>query len=317
MLEAIPDADKLQFKEAFIRRYSALTDFSEFKRCSLSFPRKAIRVNTLKTDVDTVKESFGKRWNLTPVRWCKEGFFAKGERRDIGNTLEHALGYIYVQDASSMIPPIVLEPKEGELALDMCAAPGSKSTQIAQYMENSGLLIANDNSYPRIKALAMNMQRCGVANAVITLTEAKNYGYMENFFDKILLDAPCSGTGTINKSLETIKMWNPSMVLRLSKIQKQLIENAFIALKPGGTLVYSTCTLEPEEDEGTVDFLLNSFPDAKTEKISIELKRSEPVLSFEGKEFSEGIKNCLRIWPQDNETEGFFVTKITKEESSI
>jgi NOL1/NOP2/sun family putative RNA methylase len=314
MLEQMPNSEKIEFKEEFLKRYSALTDFSEYRRCSLSFPRKSIRVNTLKISVPELVSEFEKKWRLTPVPWCREGFFAESERRDIGNTLEHALGYIYVQDASSMIPPVVLDPKPGELVLDMCSAPGSKSTQIAQYMENSGLLIANDNSYPRIKALSMNMQRCGVANSIITLTEARNYAYMKDFFDKILLDAPCSGTGTINKSVDTVKMWNPATVLRLSKIQRQLISCAFEALKPGGTLVYSTCTLEPDEDESTVDFLLSKYGNAKVREISLDIKRSPAVVDFEGRKFSDEVKKCLRIWPQDNETEGFFVSKITKEE---
>jgi NOL1/NOP2/sun family putative RNA methylase len=312
MLKPMPDADKVEFKEGFVKRYSTLTDFSEFRRCSLSFPRKSMRINTLKAEVSEILPEFRKQWELFPVPWCKEGFFVESERRDIGNTLEHALGYIYVQDASSMIPSIVLEPKPGELVLDMCAAPGSKSTQLAQYMENQGLLVSNDNSYPRIKALSMNMQRCGVANSIITLTEARNYAYMKNFFDKILLDAPCSGTGTINKSVDTVKMWNPAMVIRLSKIQKQLISCAFEALKPGGTLVYSTCTLEPDEDEAVVDSLLSKYGNAKLSDINIEIKKSSAVLEFEGHSFSPEIKKCLRIWPQDNETEGFFVAKIIK-----
>jgi NOL1/NOP2/sun family putative RNA methylase len=222
------------------------------------------------------------------------------------------MGYYYLQEAASMLPVLALSPSEKDLVLDMCAAPGSKSTQLAQYMENQGLLVSNDNSYPRIKALSMNMQRCGVANSIITLTEARNYAYMKNFFDKILLDAPCSGTGTINKSVDTVKMWNPAMVIRLSKIQKQLISCAFEALKPGGTLVYSTCTLEPDEDEAVVDSLLSKYGNAKLSDINIEIKKSSAVLEFEGHSFSPEIKKCLRIWPQDNETEGFFVAKIIK-----
>jgi len=308
----MPNADKIEFKPEFKERYSKLTDFEEFRRASLSFPRKAIRINTLKAEVEDVLSGFKRDWNLVRVPWCREGFFVESERRDIGNTLEHALGLIYVQDAASMIPPIVLDAKAGEVVLDMCAAPGSKTTQIAQHMNNDGLLISNDSDYTRIKALAMNMQRCGVANSVITLSDARRYGLMKEFFDRILLDAPCSGTGTINKSVETIRMWNPAVVRRLSGIQKNLIEAAFSALKPGGVMVYSTCTMEPEEDEAVVDFLLSKHKDASLMEIELPIKRSPAVMEFEGQFFSHEIRKCLRIWPQDNDTEGFFVAKIRK-----
>jgi 16S rRNA C967 or C1407 C5-methylase (RsmB/RsmF family) len=132
-------------------------------------------------------------------------------------------------------------------------------------------------------------------------------------FDRILVDAPCSGTGTIRKSLKTIEMWNPNLATFLAKTQRQLIKTGFSMLKKGGTLVYSTCTLEPEEDEGVVDFLLKEFPDAKVEEIKLDIKRSDAVVEFEGRRYSDEVKKCLRIWPQDNDTEGFFVAKIRKE----
>jgi 16S rRNA C967 or C1407 C5-methylase (RsmB/RsmF family) len=131
-------------------------------------------------------------------------------------------------------------------------------------------------------------------------------------FDKVLVDAPCSGTGTIRKSLKTIGIWNPDMVRRLSITQKQLIETGFNLLKENGTLVYSTCSLEPEENEEVVDFLINKYENAKLQEIKLNLKRSHAVLEFERKKYNEEIKNCLRIWPQDNDTEGFFIAKIKK-----
>ena len=132
-------------------------------------------------------------------------------------------------------------------------------------------------------------------------------------FDKILVDVPCSGTGTLSKSPRTIKTWNPFSVRRLAGIQKQLIKTAFENLKAGGELVYSTCTLEPEEDEGVISYLLDNFSDAKVSKIDIDLKRSSAVTSFGKKEYDSEVKNCLRIWPQDNDTDGFFITKIKKD----
>ena len=132
-------------------------------------------------------------------------------------------------------------------------------------------------------------------------------------FDRILVDAPCSGTGTIRKSFKTLRIWNPNMVKRLSITQKQLLETAFNILKDNGTLIYSTCSLEPEENESVVDFLLEKYDNAIIEDIKINnLKRSHAVLEFEKNNYNKNIKKCLRIWPQDNDTEGFFVAKITK-----
>jgi len=313
MLKSIPVSDVV-IKEGFKKRYSALTDWEEFEKYSLSFLRRSIRVNTLKMSIPVLKKRMEEKgWKLTSIPWCKEGFYVehKTGRRDIGNMLEHKLGYFYVQEAASMIPPVVLDPQPGEVVLDMCAAPGSKCSQIASYMKNEGLLIANDYKGIRLQPLGINMQMCGVTNEIITLMEGRWFTDME--FDKILVDAPCSGTGTIRKSLKTLRIWNPEMVRKLAGTQRQLIKTAFNALKKNGILVYSTCSLEPEEDEGIVDFLLKEFSNASVEKVSLPgLKTSKSVLEFEGKKYNPEVKKCLRLWPQDNDTEGFFIAKIKK-----
>ena len=234
------DKDKIEFKPKFIERYSKLTDWETFKEISLTFLRRSVRVNTLKTSIEECKKRLEKQnWNLEPVPWCKEGFWVehKEGRRDIGNTKEHSLGYFYVQEAASMIPPLVLEPKPNEIILDMCAAPGSKASQIAQYMENKGILIANDYQYIRLQPLGINLQRMGIRNSIITLMEGRFFKNSNIEFDRILVDAPCSGTGTIRKSLKTIGIWNPNVVKRLAGQQRQLLDTAFSILKEKGTLV--------------------------------------------------------------------------------
>ncbi len=309
------DKEKIEFKEKFIERYSKLTDWETFKDISLTFLRRSIRVNTLKITIDECKKRLEKLgWSLKQVPWCKEGFWVKHKtgRRDIGNTVEHSLGYFYVQEAASMIPPLVLEPKPGEIILDMCAAPGSKSSQIAQYMENEGILIANDYQYIRLQPLGINLQRMGIRNSIMTLMEGRFFKNSNIEFDRILVDVPCSGTGTIRKSLKTLRIWNPNAVKRLAGQQRQLLDTAFSILKEKGTLVYSTCSLEPEENEGVVDFLLNKYDNAKLEEIKLDIKRSSAVLEFEGNEYNSEIRRCLRIWPQDNDSEGFFVAKLRK-----
>jgi len=313
-LEPIPDAEtNFPFKPDFIERYSKLTDWELFKKYSLSFLRRSIRVNALQATVADVKKSIeAKGWTLTQVPWCKEGFWIDHpNRRDVGNLLEHHLGKIYVQEAASMIPPLVLQPQPGEIVLDMCAAPGSKTTQMAAMMNNEGIIVANDYKGDRLQSLGLNIQRSVLTNVIITLMHGKRFYQFE--FDKILLDAPCSGTGTIRKSLKTISIWNPGMVSKIAKMQKELIENAFKNLKSGGEMVYSTCSLEPEEDEGVVDYLLRTFENAEIMKIELPgLKRSSAIVEFEGVKYNPQVKHCIRIWPQDNDTEGFFVCKIRK-----
>ena len=308
----MPNWKEIEFKDKFIDRYKQLTDWDRFKEYSLSFLRRSIRVNTLKISIPELKKRL-KDWGLEQIPWCKEGFWIehKEGRRDIGNLTEHTLGYFYVQEAVSMIPPIVLDPKPGEFVLDIAASPGSKASQIAQYMKNKGILIANDYKHDRMKPLDINLQRMGITNAIMTLMEGR---YFKEFqFDKVLVDAPCSGTGTIRKSLKTLRIWNPNMVRRLTATQRQLIETGFNNLKKGGVMVYSTCSLEPEEDEGIVSYLLEKYSDAKLEEIKLTgLKKSPAILEFENKKFDPEVQKCLRLWPQDNDTEGFFVAKIKK-----
>ncbi|MBI2564727.1 RsmB/NOP family class I SAM-dependent RNA methyltransferase [Candidatus Woesearchaeota archaeon] len=310
-LQLFPNAKEIQFKPAFAQRYSKLTDWETYKKYSLSFLRKSIRINTLKSSIEEVKKRLI-NWEFTQIPWCKEGFWVehKKGRLDIGNTVEHSLGYYYVQEAASMIPPIVLEPKKEDLILDLCASPGSKTTQIGQLMNNTGIIIANDISGERLAALGTNIQRIGLTNCIITQQKGE---YFKSFsFDKILVDAPCSGTGTIRKSPGTLKIWNPIMITRLAGLQKKILANSFSLLKPKGILVYSTCSNEPEENEGVVDFLLSQESTASLEKITLDIKGSKPVEEFEGQKYNPEIKNCLRLWPQDEDTEGFFVAKFVK-----
>ena len=311
--EQIPSTEHFVFKPAFIERYSELTDWEEFKRYSLSFLRRSIRVNTLLASVRDVKKSIeAKGWKLTPIPWCKEGFWiAHDERRDVGNLLEYHIGKIYVQEAASMIPPLVLQPKPGVIVLDMAASPGSKTTQMAAMMNNEGLLVANDYKGDRLQSLGINLQRSVTTNVLITLMRGQGIKGMQ--FDKILLDAPCSGTGTIRKSLKTISIWNAGMITKLAREQKELIEVAFQNLKPGGEMVYSTCSLEPEENEGVVSFLLENHEDAEIVKVTLPgLKLSPAVMEFKKEKYHPSVKHTLRIWPQDNDTEGFFIAKIRK-----
>lgn len=296
----------MEAKKEFIERYSKLTNFEEFMNINQEYLRSSVRVNTLKISIQEFKKKFP---HLEQVPWCKEGFYIKGY--GIGNTPEHFLGYFYVQEAASMIPPVVLDPQPGEMILDMAAAPGSKTTQMAAMMENTGLIIANESELSRLTPLSTNLERCGASNTLVVRYKGEHMKGLQ--FDKILLDAPCSGIGTIRKSPGTLQIYNVNMIKKLANVQRKLITNAWSLLQPGGTLVYSTCTLEPEENEGIISYALTNLPGARIEPIKLTIKRSPAIQEFEGTIYHQDVKHCLRIWPQDNNSEGFFVAKLRKE----
>ena len=235
----------------------------------------------------------------------------------MGNSLEHLLGYYYIQELASMLPILALSPKQGELFLDLCASPGSKTTQSASFMENKGTIIANEINIQREKILCSNLERCGVANAIVTRKEGeelcKRFKQKKIYFDKILVDAPCSGEGTLRSTPKTYLMWNIKTIRGLPRIQKRLCESAFEILKEGGEMVYSTCTHAPEENEEVVDFMLQRFSgEIKIEKVSLPIKARSGMVSWEDKKYDKEIIKCHRIYPQDNDTEGFFLAKFKK-----
>lgn len=317
ILQPIPfEQGEPEFKEKFVERYSKLTDWATFKKYSLSYLNRSLRVNTLKISVEDLKKRLvAQGWVLQQIPWYPEGFWVEHVegRRDLGNTLEHQLGYFYIQEAASMIPAIALDPQPGEIILDMCAAPGSKTTQVAQHMKNQGLVIANDVTGIRLAPLGVNVQRLGISSIVQMQYDGLKMRTPFFQFDRILLDAPCTGVGTIRKSLKTIGAWNPNFVLHMRNIQKRLLFNAYGMVKPGGVIVYSTCSTEPEEDEEVLTLLLEKYPDAKIESFDLPgFIRSPAVTEFQGKMYDPQVKHSLRVWPQDNDTEGFFVAKIRK-----
>ncbi len=301
--------------EIFWQKYIKILSKKEFERFQsscLTSLRKSIRVNTLKTSVnDFKKKSKNLGWELSPIPWCKEGFWIDREDRSkpLGKSYLHQAGHFYIQEASSMLPPEVLNPKKNEIILDMASAPGSKTIQISAIMKNTGIIIANEPESSRIKAMASNIDRLGAANVLITKKHGQVFSeYFPNFFDKVLLDAPCSGEGTIRKDSKALETWNDKRVESIANIQRVLISHAFKTLKPGGELVYSTCTLSPEENEDIIKNLLEEFPN-NAEVIPLNYP---PANSSLEKLPDFGLKGVLRIWPHLYDSEGFFVAKIKK-----
>ncbi|MDK2908141.1 MAG: tRNA (cytosine49-C5)-methyltransferase [Candidatus Woesearchaeota archaeon] len=313
-MEKDDEINKEMIKKGFEERYRKIfgPDYDLFLEYSFMFPRRAIRVNTLRGSIQEVKEELCKIWKLEPIPWCKEGFWIEGERRDIGNHLFHQLGKYYVQEPASMIPAIALGPQPDEFVIDMAAAPGSKTTQIAAMMKNRGCIIANEIDTKRLKMLNSNLQRCFVMNTIITNMNGIAFANKKMRFDRVLIDAPCSGTGTIRKSFLTLRMWNERMIEKLSRLQLRLLENGFEILKRGGVVVYSTCSLEPFENERVISMFLKGRDDAIVEEIEMDVKRDRPILEFEGERYDNEVRKCLRISPQRNNTDGFFVCRIKK-----
>lgn len=308
-------------KPAFEERMRSLMpneeDFSAYEDIIHKVPRNFIRCNTLKISSEKLFERLSKKWSVQqPYSEHKEIMLIDQNLGpgELGNSIEHILGYYYIQEVCSMMSVLALNPNPGELVLDLCASPGSKTTQIASSMQNSGTLIANDLKMDRIAILASNLERCGVTNAIVTRNDAialcSRMSQNNMKFDKILLDAPCSGEGTLRSSSKTFLIWNEKVVKKLSRQQKKLIAFALKCLKVGGTLVYSTCTHGPEENESVVDFALKNFP-VKIEQVVLPLKCRLGVESWDGEEYSSEVKKCCRIYPQDNDSEGFFVSKMT------
>jgi NOL1/NOP2/sun family putative RNA methylase len=212
-----------------------------------------------------------------------------------------------------MLPILALQPKPHESFLDVCASPGSKTGQAAAMMENSGFVLANDKDLGRIIILNSNLERMGVMNQIVTQADAillcQRLEKLGMKFDKILVDAPCSGEGTMRSSSGTFTMWNINMVRKLSRLQRRIAESALKLLKPDGEMIYSTCTHSPEENEEVVQYLINKY-DIKVEKINLPLKCRPGITGWDGEKFSDELKHACRIYPQDNDTEGFFLCKM-------
>jgi NOL1/NOP2/sun family putative RNA methylase len=268
----------------------------------------SIRTNTLKISVEELEEKIKeKNYHVERIPWLKEGFWIKAEE-NLSKSLEHVLGHFFIQNASSMIPPLVLQSSPNELILDLCASPGSKTTQMSALMQNSGLIVANDITYDRLKALRGNLQRCGVLNAVVTKMFGENFWKTGLKFKKILLDVPCTATGSLNPRI--LKQTSESSIRVLSRLQKRLLASASNCLEDDGVIVYSTCSLEPEENEENIDFAVKELG-FRTERIEINFPSMPAILEWQKKKYNDSVENAVRIVPS-GKTEGFFVCRLTK-----
>jgi len=283
-----------------------------------------IRINDLAGDPNTIiKILKQKGLALKEVPWSKYTFFVLNrDKSEIGDLHEYSKGLFYIQNLSSMLPVVILDPKPNEMILDLCAAPGSKTTQIASLMGNSGKIIANDDNAWRAQKLNEVLEQFNVKNTQVTINKGENVGdVFPQHFDKVLLDAPCSGEGLIYlKAPKSLRFWSIKKSKSMAFVQRALIDSAWKALKNGGTLVYSTCTLEPADNEAIVDYLMRKRKDAKLEEINVTKfetfndfrKFAKPgITKWNEFTFPEELKKTVRITPSA-EMMGFFVALLKK-----
>ena len=248
-------------------------------------------------------------FNLTPVPWCPTGFYYDPETRPGLHPL-HAAGAYYLQEPSAMAPVELLDPRPGERVLDLCAAPGGKSTQIAGKLAGRGLLVCNELQPKRAAVLASNIERLGVANALV-LNEhpARLAERFPEFFDKILVDAPCSGEGMFRKHDAASQDWSPETVAMCARRQAEILDCAAAMLRPGGRLVYSTCTFSPEENEGSIEAFLQRNPDFCV------IETEAPCFAPGRPDWAGGdptLARCFRLWPHKLLGEGHFAAVLQK-----
>ena len=229
-----------------------------------------------------------------------------------GKTLEFILGKYYIQSLSSMIPPLVLNPSTSDKVLDLCAAPGSKTTQLAEIMCNTGTLIANEVSTDRLKSLVFNVDKMNLANTGILHGRGELLSTVyQNYFDKILVDAPCSALGITQKKGEVSNWWNENKLVAFTEMQMKLLVAAIKACKAGGEIVYSTCTLSVEENELALNRILQKYP-VELVEVKLPVKSRAALSSIENNILHNSIPLAHRIVPWEIDSEGFFVAKLKK-----
>jgi tRNA (cytosine49-C5)-methyltransferase len=304
-----------RFPKDFVDRYSQfIPDFDAFLDAMQRPLRRTFRVNTLKATRQQVLELLVDL-KPEPLPWYELGF-SLDEGEGLGKRIEHFIGLIYVQEAASMVPPLALRPQPGERVLDMAAAPGSKTTEMSAMMQNTGIIISNDPSPTRVRGLLGNVDRAGCLNVAVCRMDGTSLGRaVAGTCDRVLVDAPCSSEGTIRKSADVLNRWSVDAIERFPSIQKRLILAGYLALRPGGVMVYSTCTVAPEENEAVVAHLLARQPEAEVQEVELPgLAMRTGLREWGGESFPEVVGRCRRILPQDNDTEPFFLALIRRPE---
>jgi len=280
-----------------------------------------IRSNSLKTRRrDLAQALINRGVNLDPVgKWTKVGLVVYNSTVPIGATPEYLAGHYMLQGASSMLPVMALAPQENERVLDMCAAPGGKTSYISSLMKNSGVVVANDAKAERLKSLVANCHRLGIANTLVCNYDGRSFPKVMGGFDRVLLDAPCSGTGVISKD-EAVKINKSDKdIQRCSHVQKELLLAAIDSVdaksKTGGYIVYSTCSIMVEENEWVVEYALNRR-NVRLVSTGIDFGK-EGYTRYRDKRFHHTMSQTRRFYPHTQNMDGFFVAKFVKVSNKI
>ncbi len=284
-------------------------EFEVFKNSYDDKYKTGLRVNRLKLTGEEFEAI--SPCPIDPIPWTTNGYYYDGKNQPAKHPYYHA-GLYYIQEPSAMLPAALLPIEPGDKVLDVCAAPGGKSTELAAKLGGSGVMVSNDISNSRAKALLKNIELFGVRNPVIISEDPANLvKYFPEYFDKILVDAPCSGEGMFRKDPSIMKNWEQYGVEYYNNLQKNIILYAADMLKPGGYMVYSTCTFSPEENEGTIRYLLEN-----REGFTVEPVNRVEGLGYGHPEWiereAEQLKNCIRVWPQKVAGAGHFVVLLRK-----
>lgn len=296
--------------------------FEELRHTFVERPT-TFRINTLRSSEEVVLDVLRREgFELEKVPWAVSTFILKNKKkRDLCDLTVYTDCMIYLQSLASMIPPLVLDPKPGERVLDLTAAPGSKTSQIATMMRQTGELVANDKNKIRFFKLKHNVEQLGVYNSEKSdwmLALRMEFGESlvqeyDAYFDKILLDVPCSAESRfVEGNIKTYGYWREQKIKEMAYTQRKLLLSSWNALKSGGTLVYSTCTFAPEENELQISLLLDRMKDAEIAPIELSSVERLPILrEWKGKKIHPDVQNCMRIKPT-KDIEGFFVANIKK-----
>lgn len=295
------------FGDDFVKRYEDYinSDYSPY-----------IRISIFEDENKIERELRGNGIELSKVAEVPRAYRIFKGKEQLGKTLEYTLGNYYIQSLSSMIPALMLNPASDDTVLDLCAAPGSKTTLLAELMNNRGTLYANEPNKSRIGSLVFNIDKMALVNIGVIQQKGELLSKsFNNYFDKILVDAPCSGLGIVQKKSEINKWWNENRVSVISDLQTRLLVSAVKMLKPGGELIYSTCTLTVEENELVVNTILKKYP-VELAEIDLPVDSIEGFTDYQGIKLNPSLSKTRRIIPWEVNSEGFFISKIIKTEET-
>jgi 16S rRNA (cytosine1407-C5)-methyltransferase len=320
----VPEVSAGEALQQSLSRFEPLLSDVEFHRLQEEVKRPlqpSIRINPLKTSAESMEKwAQSYHWQVNPIPFCPSGFWVDDSLGTaVSQTLEHRLGHYYIQEAASMLPPelFIFDLKDPGLTLDMAASPGGKTTHMVARGLDHGLVIANDSSQGRIPALRIVLQNWGAVNTAISQFPGERFGpWFPEVFDRVLLDAPCSMQGLRVSESHVLRPVTEKESSNLAKRQTSLLTSALQAVKVGGQVVYSTCTLLPDEDEGVIDAELSRFgKKVEVQKVKLPTSADLSGITRNGDiEYTPEVAQTLRLWPHRLGTAGFFVCLLRKTE---